>query len=76
VGEAAVGKRIGGASPLSFPTKGELLTLDTEELYGMSHEQLLDLASQIVLAPGVDLTSATDKRQVLCRVLQSALEIA
>ena len=74
MGEAR-GKRIGGASPLSLPTKGELLTLDTEELYGMSQDQLLDLASQIVLAPGVDPTSAVDKRQLLCRILQSATQI-
>jgi len=74
VGEG--GKRIGASrGPLHLPSPGEILTLDTEELYGMSQEQLLDLAGQIVLAPGVDLTSATDKRQVLCRILQSATEI-
>jgi hypothetical protein len=70
------GKRIEGRGyeQLRLPAS-DLLTLTTEELYSMSLEQLQDLAKQVVLAPGVVLSNETDKRQVLCRLIQSAIEV-
>lgn len=75
----AGGKRVGASQgPFQFTAKaepGEQVTLTTEELYSMSQDQLLDLAQHVVLAPGVVLSPDADKRQVICRLIQSAVEI-
>ena len=51
------------------------MTFTVDELLSMTQDQLKTLAEQVVLPPGINITADCDKRQLVCRLIQAAIQI-
>ena len=69
------GKLTRAGVQLPRPAPGDLVTFTVDELLSMTQDQLKVLAEQVVLPPGINITADCDKRQLVCRLIQAAIQI-